>query len=82
MRGHVSGAQLGWLRPLSLVRGGGRHGDCTVSLFFLHTKTQPRTQDAQALQAVEKGIDRNDSQKSALGPTANAMTASSVLSSQ
>ena len=41
----------------------------------LHTKTQ--TQDAQA-QTVEKGIDRNDSQKSALGPRANAMTASSV----
>ena len=46
----------------------------------VHTKTQPRTQDAQA-QTVEKGIDRNDSQKSALGPRANAMTASSVSSS-
>ena len=45
-----------------------------------HTKTQPRTQDAQA-QTVEKGIDSNDSQKSALGPRANAMTASSVSSS-
>ena len=39
----------------------------------LHTKTQPRPQDAQA-QTVEKGIDSNDSQKSALGPRANAMT--------
>ena len=41
----------------------------------------PKSQDAQA-QTVEKGIDRNDSQKSALGPRkANAMTASSVSSS-
>ena len=39
----------------------------------VHTKTQPRTQDAQtSSQTVEKGIDRNDSQKSALGPRANA----------
>ena len=38
-----------------------------------------RPQDAQA-QTVEKGIDSIDSQKSALGPRANAMTASSVSS--
>ena len=37
---------------------------------WVHTKTQPRSQDAQA-QTVEKGIDSNDSQKSALGPRAN-----------
>ena len=37
----------------------------------VHTKTQPR-QDAQA-QTVEKGRDSIDSQKSALGPRANAM---------
>ena len=47
----------------------------------LHINAQLRTQDAQA-QTVEKGIDSNDSQKSALGPRkANAMTASSVSSS-
>ena len=37
----------------------------TLRSFLFHTKTLPRTQDAQA-QTVEKGIDSNDSQKSAL----------------
>ena len=44
-----------------------------------NTTTDPRR--TTHAQTVEKGIDRNDSQKSALGPRANAMTASSVSSS-
>ena len=45
----------------------------------LHTKTQPRTQDAQASTDSREGRDSNDSQKPALGTRkANAMTASGV----
>ena len=44
-----------------------QHGDPGKAsknlIVALHTKTQPRTQDAHA-QTVEKGIDSNDSQKS------------------
>ena len=60
------------LWPRWVARPGCEANDCTPSA--------PSAQDAQA-QTVEKGVDSNDSQKSALGPRANAMTASSVSSS-
>ena len=51
-----------------------------LATLCLARSKQKHAQDAQA-QTVEKGVDSNDSQKSALGPRANAMTASSVSSS-